>query len=130
MKRFILVLVVLLMVPAFAFAEPVLTCDPQSWSNPDGTTGRPTIYRVRLGPIAEWAEAPANAEGAAWFPLNVWPAGNYPSCEIQAGGMVAVTDTTTGIRTTAFIWGPSAPFVFEKLIGSTPENVQVVDAPF
>lgn len=114
------VLAVVLMSAAPALSEPTLTSDPQ-----DGVTK----YRVRLGPAAEWTEADATAEGAAWFPLSAWPRGKYPTCEIQAGGNVKITDTTTGAVTEGWQWSASAPFAYEKMTGEKPSGIKMITGP-
>jgi hypothetical protein len=79
--------------------------------------GQPTNFGA-------WGEGAAKA-GAAWFNLESVPDGKYKG-QIQAGGDITVTDTTSGISTTAFKWSSTAPFDLSSGTGSKPTGLKSV----
>lgn len=89
-----------------------------------------TKYRMALAPFGQptnfgaWAEGAAKS-GAAWFNLESVPDGKYKG-QIQAGGDITVTDTTSGISTTAFKWSSTAPFDLSSGTGSKPTGLKSV----
>ena len=99
MKNLILVLAIV-MISSMAYAEPILTSDPQEGVEEHlfecGTT-----YSVVV---------PALPDGSVWWDFATWTGGHgWFDCTVKARSSYAVVDEVTGVQTTVTQESSSAP---------------------
>lgn len=111
---------IILLIASTVYCEPFLVSDPQTDANK---------FRIRLSTDGTtwgtWVEAPP-ASNAMRFDIGGTPVGNYQG-QAQAGALISVTDSTSGVTTTSQQWSPSAPFVLRSSQPKAPVNTRVVD---
>jgi hypothetical protein len=118
MKKLFLT-VAILAVSALAIASPFIVADPST----------ATKYQLRLSSDngvtwGAWVQGDP-VSGALKFDIGSTAAGNYKG-EVQAGGNVTVTDSTTGNVSTVFKWSASAPFLLVIQPGQTVVGIKVI----
>ena len=118
MKRFIILSILLF--ATSAMASPFVVADPSPATN----------YRLRLSTDngvtwSAWAVG-STVSGAMKFDLATTTPGSYKA-EVQAGGEVTLTDSTTGNVTMVIFWGTSAPFLLNLKAGQKTVNIKVIE---
>jgi hypothetical protein len=118
MRKLFIVLAILA-VAALAIASPFIVADPST----------ATKYQLRLSSDngvtwGAWVQGDP-VSGALKFDIGSTATGNYKG-EVQAGGNVTVTDSTTGNVSTVFGWSASAPFLLVIQPGQTVINIKVI----
>jgi hypothetical protein len=119
MKRSIAILFFMLVFSAIVFASPFIISDPQT----DATKFRMRLSADNGATWSAWVEGDP-VSGGAKFDLAGVQKGVYKG-EMQAGAYCSVTDSTTNVTTTVWIWSESAPFVLDQQISGKPVNIKV-----